>query len=130
MIEAQQTYRTLDDPARYGPFSLAQWAQIIAAAFAVVIISIYSPLPTRWSITGAVILVGAPVSLSILAEAGTLTFWGIFMSASRWRLSPKQLLAGSDPRSRAVVYIHDDADEPDGDQHDSTDLANRWGVDR
>jgi hypothetical protein len=90
-----QTFRSLDDGARYYHLTWRQWIAALAASGVLYTAVRFSPLSEKWTFT-AVLLVLATIAVAILPLTGNALGLDRYLAAIvRWTLGPKQFtLAG------------------------------------
>jgi CBS-domain-containing membrane protein len=84
-----QTFRSLDDGARYYHLTWRQWIAALAASGVLYIAVRFSPLSQKWTFT-AVLLVLATLAVAILPLTGNALGLDRYLAAiARWTLGPK-----------------------------------------
>ena len=89
------TYKHLEQSLRIGRFSLAQWAQLLAAALVALGFGVYlSPLPQLPTVSASVLVGGLPLALSYAAMGLEFSVLQFATAVLGWSRRPRRYLAG------------------------------------
>ena len=100
------TYKHLEASLRLGAFTVAQWAQIGAAAAGAALFSLYlSPFSTTITVFVAIVGAGLPVALSYGAMGRDFSLAELGLAAWRYWRSPGRYLAGPGPAQAGYLVV-------------------------
>ena len=110
----QETYKTLEDAMRLGPFTLLQWTGVCGSLLLAVVFGLYlSPLPPRVTIGLSLFFAGLPLTLSYALSGLDMAISQTLAAFYRWRRDAKHYLPGSGAPLSGYVVVR----APEDDRH-------------